>query len=77
MLVPAFSSLVLSKHKCSLLIFLHTRIVCMSVKSFCFFISSARLIDFGGTTRILILVFFYRIYCSLTEALNLSVSIVL
>ena len=32
-LVPAFSSLVLSKHKCSLLFFLHTRIVCMSVKT--------------------------------------------
>ena len=35
------------------------------------------LFDFSGTTRILILVYFYRIYCSLTEALGLSVSIVL
>ena len=35
------------------------------------------LYDFSGTTKILILVFFYRVYCSLTEALGLSVSIVL
>ena len=76
MLVPAFSSSVLSKHKCLLLIFLHTRIVCMSVKTSLLFYFCL-LIDFSGTTRILILVFFYRIYCSLTEALGLSVSIVL
>ena len=46
-------------HKCSLLIFLHTCIACMSVKTSLLFFS-AYLIDFSGTTRIIILVFFLQ-----------------